>query len=310
MEYIEHEDYIILSGNKEKSLAKNISDKLGIINGNVDIKSAQGTETSVNIKSYINYKKVFLIYDILEPINESIMNLLFLVDAIKKEGAERIYWVTSYLPYTKIKQKLENKLNFSLFARLLEITHIDKIFAFALYSPKISFYLRTPLYNISIPNIYSKVLSNNFSNNKNLLVSTIDYEKQEVCREIANKLNVKTLFPVQSETDKYKFKITENINNKDILIIADAINTAQTINAYTNYLAYKGAKNISILLPHGIVNKKAIPVIEKSVIRNIYIMNSHNTYKSNKIQTVSTSKIIEEIIRRTIEKKNIKYVLK
>ena len=68
-------------------------------------------------------------------------------------------------------------------------------------------------------------------------------------------------------------------------------------------------KNISVIATHGILDKKAIPLIEKSVIKQIYVIN-HNYQKSEKIKIVSTTKIIEEIIKRTVDKKNLKNILK
>jgi len=223
---------------------------------------------------------------------------------------EKIYLITSYLPYTKSKYRTEYKLNFSLFARLLEETSVDKIYTFGLYSPKISFYLKIPLYNIPLTNLYSKVIEDNFQGKKNLIVSTIDHELQEVSRDVANKINVDTIFPTKEDkNNKVIFKISENINGKEILIIVDTINTGVNLSEYANYLTLKGAKDIYVLSTHGIVDKKAISVIEKSVIKQIYVV-SHQFQKMDKIKIISTIKIVEEIIKRTIEKKNLKHILK
>lgn len=301
---------MIISTNKEKAQATSIANKLNITIGDVDIKQVQGSETSIDVKSYVNYKKVFLLYNISQPINESIMQLLFISDAIKKEGAEKIYLITTYLPYTKIKYRTEYKLNFSLFSRLLEETNIDKIYTFGLYSPKISFYLKIPLYNVPLTNIFSKVIEENFHSNKNLIVTTIDYELQESSKDIAKVIKAETIFPAKDNTNnKVSFNINASVNGKDVLIISDSIFTGENIIEYSNYLTFKGAKNIYVIATHGILDKKAVPLIEKSVIKQIFVI-SHNHQKSEKIKVVSTTKIVEEIIKRTIEKKNLKNVLK
>jgi ribose-phosphate pyrophosphokinase len=304
------DEYIIISTNKEKAQATTIANKLNLTLGDINIKQVQGSETSVDVKSYVNYKKVFLIYNISQPVNESIMQLLFIADAIRKEGAEKIYLITSYLPYTKIKYRTEYKLNFSLFSRLLQETNIDKIYTFGLYSPKISFYLKIPLYNVPLINLFSKVIEDNFTKNKNLMITTIDYEMQETSKDIAKKTKSEVIFPTKDIiNNKIKFNISGNVNGKDILIISDSIFTGENIIEYSNYLTLKGAKNISVIATHGILDKKAIPLIEKSVIKQIYVIN-HNYQKSEKIKIVSTTKIIEEIIKRTVDKKNLKNILK
>jgi ribose-phosphate pyrophosphokinase len=304
------DEYIVISTNKEKAQATTIAKKLNITIGEINIKNVQGTETSVDIKCYVNDKKIFLIYNIAQPINESVMQLLFLCDALKKEGAEKIYLITNYLPYTKIKYKADYKLNFSLFSRLLKEVNIDKIYTFGIYSPKISFYLQTPLYNVPITNIFSKVLEDVFEHKEELIITTIDNDIQEMTKELTNKIKANFVFPIKNVKDnKISYKISENINNKDILVILDSINTGENIIEYSNYLTYKGAKNIYVIATHGVLDKKAIPLIEKSLIKEIYVTNNH-FQKINKIKVVSTTKIIEEIIKRNIEKKNLKNILK
>lgn len=305
-----NDEYIIISTNKEKAQATTIAKKLNITIGEINIKNVQGTETSVDINSYVNDKKIFLLYNISQPINESIMQLLFLCDALKKEGAEKIYLITNYLPYTKIKYKADYKLNFSLFSRLLKEVYINKIYTFGIYSPKISFYLQTPLYNVPITSIFSKTLEDVFENKKELIITTIDNDIQEMTKELTTKIKANFIFPIKNvKENKISYKISENINNKDMLIILDSINTGENIIEYSNYLTYKGAKNIYVIATHGVLDKKAIPLIEKSLIKEIYVTN-HCFQKINKIKIVSTTKIIEEIIKRNIEKKNLKNILK
>ncbi len=304
------EEYILVSSNKEKSQTTTIANKLNLIVGDVNIKQVQGTETSIDVKSHVNNKKVFLIYNITQPVNESIIQLLFLSDALRKEGAEKIYLITTYLPYTKIKYRTEYKLNFSLFSRLLQETSIDKIYTFGLYSPKISFYLKIPLYNIPITNIFSKIFEEVFKNNENLVLTTIDYEMQEITKDVSKILKAETVFPTKdTKNNKIVFNISESVNSKDVLIISDSINTGENLIKYSNYLTLKGAKNIYVIATHGFLDKKTIPLIEKSLIKQIYVI-SHTHKKSEKIKVISTTKIIEEIIKRTIEKKNIKNILK
>ncbi|MDD3178427.1 MAG: ribose-phosphate diphosphokinase, partial [Candidatus ainarchaeum sp.] len=276
----------------------------------MNISYVQGHETSVDIKSYLNYKKVFLIYNIIPPVNEYIMELMFVCDALRKEGAEKIYLITSYMPYTKIKYKTEYKLNFNLFSRLLENINIDKIYTFGLYSPKISFYFKIPLYNIPITNIFSKILNDNFKENKNLIISTIDYEMQEISTEIANKLKTETIFPIKEEINgNINFQIKGNVNNKDILIISDSIYSGKNIINYSKFLTFKGAKDIYAIVTHGIFDKKAISLINNSVIKEIYSISNYYE-KTKKIKIISITNIIEEIIKRNIEKKNLKHILK
>jgi len=304
------ENYLIISSNKEKPIALTISEKTGIPVGDVHIHQVHGTETSVDIDCFVNNKTIFLIYNITQPINESIMQILFLADAIRKEGANKIYWITTYLPYTKIKYETEYKLNFNLFTRLLDTVNIDRIYTFGLYAPKISFYLRIPLYNIPLNTIFANVLENNFSNNKNIIVTSLDYELQIQANYIAKTINAQTVFPIIKKTNnKLNFEINENISGKDILVVGDTINTGKNIIEYAKYLTYKGVNNVFVLAPQGITNEKVITDLEKSLIKEIYVIS--NPYrKCEKIKVVPVTKILIEIIKRTIDNKTINNILK
>jgi len=305
-----NEEYMILALQKDKPTAQTIADKLDIPIGDINVKFAMGTETSVDVQSYVNNKTIFLIYNITQPANESLMQLLFICDAIKKEGAQYIYLITSYLPYTKIRIDVQQKLNFSLVTRFFEEVSIDKIYAFGLYNPKITYYTKIPLYNIPVSIIFAKILEDNFSNNKDLIVTCIDHEMQDAARDVAKKINARTIFPVKDfSNNKPEFEIYEEVNGKEILIVSDSVNTGENLVGYSNYLTFKGARNISVLCTHGIMRKEAIIPIEKSIIKQIYTI-THIYQKSTKIKLIPVTRIIEEIIKRTIENKNIKPILK
>jgi len=305
-----NDEYMILTSSKDKPTAKTIADKLDIQIGDIIIKQEMGTETSIDVESYINNKIIFLIYNLVQPINESLMQLLFVCDAIKKEGAKNIYLISSYLPYTTIMRDYPLKLNFSLVTRFFEEVSINRIYTFGLYNPRITYYTKTPIYNIPISVAFSKIIEDNFMNNKNLVITCIDYEMQEAATDIAKKIGCKTVYPNKEyKNGKQNFEIHQDINSKEILIISNTINSGERLISYSNYLAYKGARNICVICTHGIMKKEAIPIIEKSIIKQIYTL-THNYTKSDKVKVVSSTKIIEEIIKRTIENKSIKSILK
>ncbi len=305
-----NDEYMILASSRDKPTAQSIANKLYIPIGEIEVKQEMGTETSIDVESYVNDKNIFLIYNIVQPINESIMQLFFICDAIKKEGAKNIFLITNYLPYTTIMRDYSLKLNFSLITRFCEEVSINRIYTFGLYNPRITYYTKIPTYNISISVAFSKVIEDNFISNKNMIVTCIDYEMQEASNDIAKKIGCKTVYPTKEyKNGKINFEIHQEINGKELLIISNTINSGERLIAYSNYLAFKGARSISVICTHGIMRKEAIPLIEKSIIKQVYTL-THNFNKSNKVKVVSSTKVIEEIIKRTIENKSIKSILK
>ena len=124
---------------------------------------------------------------------------------------------------------------------------------------------------------------------------------QEIANEIAKKLNLETVFPTKEEdtNGNIKFHIKGDVNNKDILIISDSINTGVNLINFSNFLTFKGAKNIHVIATHGAFDKKAIPLVNTSVIKQVYSISNYYE-KTDKIKIITTTNLIEEIIRRTI----------
>jgi ribose-phosphate pyrophosphokinase len=295
--------FIIFAPDKDKALAKNISDRLNISLGEMHIKKINGSETYVDVLSEITFKNIFLIYTITQPINESIMQLLQIVDTLKKKNVNHVNLVLPYLPYTKSPINLKYITNTNLLARFFDITDVSSIYTFDLYSPLISSVFRIPVHNVSILKIFSRVLDENFLD-KDFIVTTLDYELQKRAQDIAKQINGS--FIVSEMLSNNKFNIKSSINNKNILLLSNNIDTAKILVSFANYLAFKGAKSISLLATHGLFSEGSVELIEKSVIKEVFVATSFKQKISKKIKVIPKQQIICELLERVIEKKNIK----
>jgi|GEM_PF-1163845 len=296
------DEFMIVASIKDKAMATVIAEHLDIPLGDISFGKLGRSETVIDVKSYINNKKVFLIYNIASPVNESIMELLFLAGHLKRKGAEKVYLITSYLPYTKIKYETMYKVDFNLFSRLVEEAGIDAIYTFDLYAGRIVFAFKIPVYNIHIETIFGDFLKSNFKHNENLVVTCLEYEQMKKAQVIANMLNRECIYPMPTG-DKKRYDLRENVNEKDVLIVADIIATGKEIIGFANHLAYKGARSIYVIATHGVTLKDTIPLIERSIITEIYTI-THIFDKCNKIKVILVNDIIEELIRRIINNKN------
>jgi ribose-phosphate pyrophosphokinase len=298
------DDYIIISGEKDKSLAKIISQSTNVQLGDLDIKTINGSEIIVKLNSYINNKNIFLIYNICQPVNESIMQILNIADILKKNGAKEINLVSPYLPYTKSPVNLDYFSNTNLLARLIEECQISSIYTFDLYSKLIISAFRIPIYNVSINRLFSNILDS-FSKKKVSIV-TADYELEGKANTIAKEMNCEFINIVnKTKKENFDFKLDQSVNNKEILIISNTIDTGKTLINLANFLTLKGAKKISIIATHGLFSEDAILRIEKSVINQIYVATAPKQKISSKIKVINKSRILIELIERTIENKNI-----
>lgn len=298
--------FILFAPEKDRSIARNISQQLNIPLGEMSIKKINGSEIYVDVISHITYKNVFLIYSIIQPINESVMQLLQIVDTFKKNNVNHVNLIVPYLPYTKSPINLNYITNTNLLARLFDLVDVSSIYTFDLYSPLIESVFKIPVFNISMLKIFSKVLEKNFVD-KDFIVTTIDFELQKRSQEIAD--FIKGSFVVSEsfyKNNKKSFNIEKNINNKDILLISNNIDTAKTIVAFASFLTFKGARNVYLLATHGLFSEGSVELLENSVIKEVYVATSPKQKISDKIKVVSKQQIICEILERVIERKNIK----
>jgi ribose-phosphate pyrophosphokinase len=298
--------FVIFAPDKDRALARNISQTLDIPLGELHIKRINGSEIFVDVVSHITYKNVFLIYTTTQPINESLMQLLQIIDTLKKKNVNHINLIIPYLPYTKSPIDLKYITNTNLLSRLLDLVDVSSIYTFDLYSPLIASVFKIPVFNISILKIFSKVLDENFMD-KDVVVTTIDYELQKRSQDIASYINGSFVVSESIyKNNKKEYTIKENINNKDILLVSNNIDTAKTIVDFASFLAFKGARNIYLLATHGLFSNDAIELIENSVIKETFVATSPKQNISSKIKVVSKQQIICEILERVIDKKNIK----
>jgi ribose-phosphate pyrophosphokinase len=300
--------FILFAPEKDRALARNISQSLNISLGEMDVKKINGSEIYVDIISHITYKNVFLIYTVTQPINESIMQLLQIIDTLKKNNVNHVNLIIPYLPYTKSPINLNYITNTNLLGRLFDLVDVSSIYTFDLYSPLISSVFKIPVFNISMSKIFSKVLEENFVD-KDFIVTTIDYELQKKTQDIANLINGTFIVSEKLPNNKNKYNIESNINNKDILLISNNIDTAKTIVDFSSFLTFKGARSVYLLATHGLFSDDAVDLIEKSVIKEVYVATSPKQKISNKIKVVSKQQILCEILERVIEQKNIKRYL-
>ncbi|MFH0906443.1 MAG: ribose-phosphate diphosphokinase [archaeon] len=304
---MENDNYLIVSIAKDKNIAKSIASNLDINYGDIFIKKTNISETSIEIDCYVENKDIFLIYNISQPINENIINLLFAVDELKKKGANKIFLFTNYLPYTKLKYESDRNINFNLFVRLLDEVKIDAIYTFDLYTPQIINAFKIPIYDISLKRIFYELFEEKFAKSTDLIITTIEYETEAKAKDLAKIINAQFLSSHKKINNNHEiaYELKEKINGKDAIILTDVINSGNQVMALAKYLTFKSIENIYVISTNAQITEESSKLLEDSVIKEIYVANCDNKFKSKKITIIPTYKITQEIIQRVIEKKNV-----
>lgn len=299
-------EYIIFAPNKDLSLANTISNDTNIPLGHMDVKKVNDSETLVDIKSHVQHKEVFLLFNIVSPVNDSLMEIYLITDTLVKSGARSVHLILPYLPYTRILDDQVNKINFNLIVRQFQIAGVTSIYTFDIYSPQLINAFKIPVYNISIKKIFSYILEQKFKANKNLVVTTLDYELRDRAVDISKILSCDFVYTTKiDENQENGFEINKSVNDKDVLLIGNRIASGELIVRFSNYLALKGARNIYVIATHGLFNEGGVERLNNSIIKEIYIFSSPKSKISSKIKVIPYAPIYKEIITRIVDKKNI-----
>lgn len=258
-------------------------------------------EIYIKINEKIIDSEIFIINSIINPVNENLMQLLILIDAVKRAGAKRINLVTPFLCYTRQDRMSEygEPITARLVADLLRRAGVKKLFTIDLHSNQIEGFYDIPVINLSFDKFFLSKFKD-INKNKFVLVSP-DVGGLKRANKFAQKLDLPVVVLSKIRKAHNLAQITQIIGddfqNKNAIIFDDMIDTGGTLIAAADILKKNGVKKIFVCATHGIFSGNAIEKIEKSEIDKVYISASiPQTNKSKKIKTISIVKIMKTIV--------------
>jgi len=288
--------YIIL-GSESQYLEKYI--KNPIISFTKEI-FANG-EVYIKVNENIVNKEIYIINSIIDPVNENLVQLLILIDAVKRAGAKRINLVCPFLCYTRQDRMTTygESISARLIADLLTKAGIKKLFTIDLHSNQIEGFYDIPVINhLFAPyfiDIFKKMDLSDY------IIVSPDIGGLKRANYFAKELNLPIVVLNKIRKAHNEAEITqligEDVEGKNVIIADDMIDTGGTLMAAAKMLKEKGVKNILFCATHGIFSRDALEKIEKSDINTVYISGSVPQTKENKkIIVVPITPIIKTIL--------------
>lgn len=296
----------IFSGSSCPQLAKSISQKSKISLGNIKIGKFSDGEIDVFVKDDVNNSNVFIIQSNSAPVNDNIIELSLIADALKRSGAKKITAVIPYLGYSrKEKQSRSGEpISAKVIADLIVASGISKVVCLDLHADSIVGFFNVPvIYLTALEVLAARVKKEKIV--KPIVVSP-DVGGVKRARNFANILNA-PLVVIEKHRDIGKrdkievLSMSGEIKGDTAIIVDDVISTGSTIIASANALREKGVNKIIVCATHGVLVSNAIENLEKSSIDKVFITDSiERKLKSSKIEIVSVDSLfaktlIEEI---------------
>ncbi|CAM3229525.1 ribose-phosphate diphosphokinase [Sporolactobacillus spathodeae] len=301
----------VFSLNSNPDLAKQIAEHIGIQLGKCIVSSFSDGEIQISIEESIRGSEVYVIQSTSDPVNQHLMELLIMIDALKRASAKTINVVMPYYGYARQDRKARARepITAKLVANLLETAGATRILSLDLHAPQIQGFYDIPVDQLlGVPTLAEYFLSKQM---EDVVVVSPDHGGVTRARKMAERLNA----PI-AIIDKRRprpnvaevMNIIGDIQGKTAIIIDDIIDTAGTISLAANALVERGAKKVYACCTHPVLSGPAIERIQKSAISELVVTNTitlPEEKKIDKIVQLSVAPLIGEAIIRIHEKLSV-----
>ena len=296
----------ILSGTSNLKLSKDISKNLKLKLINTNIKRFADGEIYIEINENIRGNSVFVIQSTSNPANDNIMELLLVVDALKRSSAKTITAVIPYFGYARQDRKVAPRTSISakVVANLISNAGATRVVTVDLHAGQIQGFFDMPVDNLYTAPLFAKYIKKKFSSKKLICVSP-DVGGVARTRDLANRIKADLAIidkrrpaPGKSEV----MNILGNVKNKTCIIVDDIIDSGGTIINAVNALIKNGANEVYVFISHGVLSGDAAKKIKNSKIKKLVVTdtidNSKKINNNSKIEVLSISSLMSEAIKR------------
>ncbi|MCZ0755782.1 ribose-phosphate diphosphokinase [Anoxybacillus sp. J5B_2022] len=297
--------------NSNMKLAEEIAQVIGVQLGKCSVSRFSDGEIQINIEESIRGGDVFVIQSTSAPVNEHLMELLIMIDALKRASAKTISIVMPYYGYARQDRKARSRepITAKLVANLLETAGASRVITLDLHAPQIQGFFDIPIDHLMGVPILADYFKN--KNLQDIVIVSPDHGGVTRARRLADRLKA----PI-AIIDKRRPKpnvaevmnIVGQVEGKTAILIDDIIDTAGTITLAANALVENGAADVYACCTHPVLSGPAIERIQNSKIKELVVTNSialPEEKKIDKIVELSVAPLIAEAIIRIYEKQSI-----
>lgn len=303
----------IFTLNSNPKLAKEIANVVGVELGKCFVSQFSDGEIQINIEESIRGCDVYVIQSTSDPVNEHMMELLIMVDALKRASARTINLVIPYYGYARQDRKARARepITAKLVANLLETAGATRVITLDLHAPQIQGFFDIPIDHLMGVPIIAKYFEDKGFQAEDIVVVSPDHGGVTRARKLAERL--KTPIAI---IDKRRprpnvaevMNIVGNVDGRICIIIDDIIDTAGTITLAAKALIESGAKEVYASCTHPVLSGPAIERINNSPIKELVATNSINIpeeRKSEKLVELSVAPLLGEAIIRVHEDQSV-----
>ncbi len=299
------DELVLISGRSNLPLAEEIGRSIGVTLCERELTNFSDGEIFAQIKENVRGSDVFVIQSTSSNVNDNLMELLIMIDAIKRASAKRITAVIPYFGYARQDRKVQSRtpITAKLVADLITASGADRVLTMDLHAGQIQGF-----FGIPVDHLYASPILTEYVKNKkyeNLVVFSPDAGGVERARAYAKVLNTGLGIIDKRREAKNVAEVVHiigEVEGLDVMIVDDMVDTAGTLTESVNALLNAGANSVSACATHAVLSGPATERLEKSGIKELIISNSINidskVKKCDKIVSLSVAGLFGEAIQR------------
>ncbi|XOB66040.1 ribose-phosphate pyrophosphokinase [Deferribacteres bacterium DY0037] len=304
-------DYLVFAGNSNKKLAQSIVSKLGMRLGDADVRKFSDGEIFVRINESVRGRDVFLIQSTCAPAEEHLIEMMIMVDALKRASANTVTAIMPYFGYARQDRTSEPRVPITakLVANLLTKSGIDRVVTMNLHAGQIQGFFDIPVDNLYSSPVFDVYFRENGMYGEDYVVVSPDAGGVARARAYSKLLGT-TLAIVDKRRERANvaeaMHVIGDVNNKKVILIDDMIDTAGTLTQAAKACIEHGATEVYASAAHGVLSGPAIERILDSPLKKVIITDSIPFDKAvSKIEVLSVASLLAEAITRIYQKESI-----
>jgi ribose-phosphate pyrophosphokinase len=311
MEQVSKKRLGLYAGRASRPLAQEIARKLDEELGGVQLLEFASGETYCRYEDSIRDTDVFIISTHCEPVNDSIMEQLIMIDAAKRASARRIVAVCPYFGYARQDRKARPRepITAKLIADLMQTAGAERMISVDLHSGQIQGFFDTPVDHLTAMPVLEEYVHNELVNMEDVVIVAPDAGRVKVAERFAQHIGADLAFAHKRRDKNTQNKVETSeiigdVDGKHCVIIDDMIDTAGTVCGAADLVMERGATDVWIMATHGVLSGPAVERLQSSKASRVVLTNSLPIPEEkliDKIQVLSIAGVISAAIESVFE---------
>lgn len=302
----------LFTGNSNRALVGEIAGVLKMPVGDATVSQFSDGEILVQINENVRGSDVFIVQSTCMPVNRNIMELLLMIDALKRASAGRITAVIPYYGYARQDRKVAPRVPISarLVADLLSAVGIHRVLTIDLHAGQIQGFFNIPVDHLYAAPVLAQYVKKNYSND--VVVVSPDAGGVERARAFAKRIDA-SLAIIDKRREganvSQVMNVIGDVKGKDAILFDDMIDTAGTITHASSAIKENGAKRVVAACAHAVLSGPALDRINESALEEVIVTNTipmdRNTEKCKKLTVLSVAELLGDAMQRIHEETSV-----